>query len=110
MPNIRLNIIDYKQSINQKLNVRFTKNDILFSQKEIQLLPYNRKILKKFSKELSENEDQHYVGNVFGWKISLIGLIIILFFVLFAWYRKTYHYNPDFKQVTPIEIEAKPNE
>ena len=31
-----------------------------------------------------EDPDKHYLGNIWGWKFSYIGLAIILFFLVFA--------------------------
>lgn len=42
--------------------------------------------------EARDPYDGEYIGNVFGWKISLIGLGVILFFVALAAYR---HYSLD---------------
>ncbi|OAV45398.1 hypothetical protein A3850_013245 [Lewinella sp. 4G2] len=36
--------------------------------------------------------DGEYIGNIFGWKISMIGLAVILFFTALAAYR---HYSLD---------------
>ncbi len=31
-----------------------------------------------------EDPDKHYLGNIWGWKFSYIGLALILFFLIFA--------------------------
>ena len=61
--------------------------------------------MKKLNRELTENEEKHYVGNVFGWKFSFAGLFIIIFFVVFAWYRKTYHSDTEYRSENPALIE-----
>ena len=42
--------------------------------------------------EASDPYDGEYIGNIFGWKVSLIGLGVIVFFVALAAYR---HYSLD---------------
>ncbi len=37
--------------------------------------------------EEEEDPDKHYLGNIWGWKFSYIGLGIILFFLAIAIYR-----------------------
>ena len=66
--------------------------------------------MKKINKELSENEQEHYVGNVFGWRVSMAGLFLILFFIAFAWYRKTYHVDPNSQQEESIDLIEYPHE
>ena len=41
---------------------------------------------------LMDPHDGEYIGNIFGWKVSLIGLVVIVFFVSLAAYR---HYTLD---------------
>lgn len=42
------------------------------------------------SDDAKDPYDGEYIGNVFGWKISFIGLGVIVFFVVWAAYR---HYS-----------------
>ena len=37
--------------------------------------------------QVTEDPDEHYLGNIWGWKFSYIGLGIILFFLAIAIYR-----------------------
>lgn len=38
-------------------------------------------------KEEIEDPDEHYLGNIWGWKFSFIGLGLILFFLAIAIYQ-----------------------
>ncbi len=44
-------------------------------------------MFKKSTIEEGEDPDKHYLGNIWGWKFSYIGLAIILFFLSIAIYR-----------------------
>ncbi len=44
-------------------------------------------MFKKSKIEEGEDPDKHYLGNIWGWKFSYIGLGIILFFLTIAIYR-----------------------
>jgi len=48
-----------------------------------------------FKKPYQDFKDEdHYVGNIWGWKVSIIsGVGLVLLLGLF-WYRYTYHYVP----------------
>ncbi len=55
-------------------------------------------------------DEEHYVGNIWGWKVSIIsGVGLILLLCLF-WYRYTYHYVPvserSSEEVHPLFNEA----
>ena len=41
--------------------------------------------------EEEEDPDKHYLGNIWGWKFSYIGLGIILFFLAIAIYLSLIH-------------------
>jgi hypothetical protein len=46
-------------------------------------------------------------GNIWGWKFSLIGLAVILFFVLLAWFRWVQLGKPDLGAPPPVEAPAQ---
>ncbi len=39
---------------------------------------------QKPQEEAEVDPDEHYLGNIWGWKFSYVGLAIILFFLVFA--------------------------
>ena len=43
--------------------------------------------MKEDKREARDPFDGDYIGNIWGWKFSFIGLGMILFFVLLMWYR-----------------------
>ena len=42
---------------------------------------------KKKPHFLDEYNNGEYLGNIFGWKVSFIGLAVILFFLALVWFR-----------------------
>ncbi len=56
------------------------------------------------NKTVEEDPDEHYLGNVWGWKFSFVGLAMIVFFLGFALIRAKMLGVP---LVDPAEAEEK---
>jgi len=64
---------------------------------------------KKKPHFLDDYDNGEYLGNIFGWKVSFIGLAVILLLLGLIWFRTTYYpVIPDApKQEMPILNKAK---
>lgn len=65
------------------------------------------KHLEAFWKSQGIDPDE-YVGNMWGWKVSFIGLGVLVFLIALYFYRVTYHpvepiLSPTFKTEEPIK-------
>ncbi|MCB0678071.1 MAG: hypothetical protein KDC30_15330 [Saprospiraceae bacterium] len=58
--------------------------------------------MKEDKQEARDPFDGDYIGNIWGWKFSFIGLGMILFFVLLMWYRYA-TLDPDRPGTSPME-------
>jgi len=60
---------------------------------------------KKKPHFLDDYNNGEYLGNIFGWKVSFIGLAVILFLLLVVWFRwDPQPSNTDFqKQEIPVD-------
>ena len=65
------------------------------------------KHFKKFreSQGIEEVDEDYYMGNIWGWKVSLIGLGVIVFLLALYFYRVTYYPQSVEKAATPTTIE-----
>ena len=61
------------------------------------------KHFKAFQKSLGIDEDE-YLGNMWGWKVSYWGLGVLVFLIALYYYRITFHPLPIEKQ-TPTNTE-----
>ena len=60
--------------------------------------------LREYWKQQGIDPDE-YVGNVWGWKVSFIGLGVMIFLAALYWYRITYHPQPvDNQSIESLEI------
>ncbi len=57
------------------------------------------KHLKEFQKSLGIDEDE-YLGNMWGWKVSYWGLGVLVFLIALYYYRITFHPQPVEEQTT----------
>ncbi|MEM6321384.1 MAG: hypothetical protein AAF960_27250 [Bacteroidota bacterium] len=62
------------------------------------------KHLKEFRKQLGIEESDEYIGNMWGWKVSYIGLAVLIFLIALYFYRATYH-PQKVTGPSPIKIE-----
>ena len=66
---------------------------------------------KKKPHFLDEYDHGEYLGNIFGWKVSFIGLAVILFFLALAFFRwdsKPTNSNTDSqKQELPVKERSE---
>lgn len=66
------------------------------------------KHIKKFQETFGAKEDE-YLGNIWGWKVSFIGLGLISFLLALYFYRVIY-YQPDIpNEKDKIEQQIIPN-
>lgn len=43
---------------------------------------------QQIKKRLTQDPDeQEYIGNIWGWRFSIIGLVIVILFSILLWYR-----------------------
>ena len=59
---------------------------------------------KFFKKQHIEDEEEEYIGNIWGWKFSRIALIVILFFVIWVLIRQAQFKEKASIQTNDIEL------
>lgn len=60
-------------------------------------------MFKNFGRSQSEDSEEEYIGNIWGWKFSRIALVVIIFFVI--WVAIRYFQYKDKIQPEGLKME-----